>query len=57
MLILFDGIAMKYRSYRQWGFKDAQKQDQYWLPETHPLYMENARPIPHYVSVIVLYYV
>ena len=40
---------MKYRSYRQWGFKDAQEHDQYWIPETHPYYMESARSIPNYV--------
>ena len=36
---------MRYRSYKRWGFKDAQKEDQYWLPPTHPMYMESARKI------------
>ena len=40
---------MKYRSYNRWGFKDAQEQDKYWIPASHPLYMENARPIANYV--------
>lgn len=37
------GIEMRYRSYKRWGFKDPQKEDMDWLPPQHPLYMETAR--------------
>ena len=40
---------MRYRAYRQWGFKDPMPEDNYWLPETHPMFMEQARPIEPYV--------
>ena len=36
---------MRWRSYKRWGLKDPAKEDKYWLPETHPMYMEQARPI------------
>ena len=42
---VFNILEMRYRSYKRWGFKDAQKEDQYWLPPTHPMYMETARKI------------
>ena len=38
-------IEMRWRSYKRWGFKDPQKQDQYWIQPQHPLYMESARTI------------
>ena len=30
---------------QRWGFKDPQKQDQYWIQPQQPLYMESARKI------------
>lgn len=42
---------MRWRSYKRWGFKDECEQDQFWIPETHPYYMESARSIPNYVVV------
>lgn len=41
---------MRWRSYKRWGLKDPAKEDKYWLPETHPMYMEQARPIPSYIE-------
>ena len=40
---------MRYRSYKRWGFKDPQPEDSYWLMDTHPMYMEQARTIDPYV--------
>ena len=50
--LFFYLLGQKYRSYKRWGFKDAQEQDKYWIPPTHPLYMESARPIPNYVFIL-----
>ena len=41
---------MKWRSYKRWGFKDPAKEDKYWRPETHPMYMGEARQIPGYIE-------
>ena len=40
---------MRYRSYKRWGFKDPKPEDSYWLMDTHPMYMEQARKIDPYV--------
>ena len=45
-------VEMRYRSYKRWGFKDPKPEDSYWLMDTHPMYMEQARTIDPYVWIV-----